>query len=193
MAVTLIIGHGSCSPRWAEPIADWLIQIVETSGLDGSRHSDRRSAGPLPLALRKRAQGHAGPTQTYLVRALLVDRDACGGETRDSWMHARHSCRSEDRPPGSHDAKVGAKGSRGPSGAYRVSDQVPDYPDVAPLARALIAANEDRIVWGTDWPHPGHGKLRPLSRNRFDRFNGLPCFRQALHRIPDSRTPCSGR
>jgi predicted TIM-barrel fold metal-dependent hydrolase len=40
------------------------------------------------------------------------------------------------------------------SGAYRVSDLAPYYGDAAPLARALIAANSDRIVWGTDWPHP---------------------------------------
>jgi predicted TIM-barrel fold metal-dependent hydrolase len=40
------------------------------------------------------------------------------------------------------------------SGAYRASKLAPDYPDAAPLARALIAANADRIVWGTDWPHP---------------------------------------
>ena len=40
------------------------------------------------------------------------------------------------------------------SGAYRASDRAPDYPDVAPLARALIAANPDRLVWGSDWPHP---------------------------------------
>jgi predicted TIM-barrel fold metal-dependent hydrolase len=40
------------------------------------------------------------------------------------------------------------------SGAYRASKLAPDYPDAAPLARALIAANSDRIVWGTDWPHP---------------------------------------
>jgi predicted TIM-barrel fold metal-dependent hydrolase len=40
------------------------------------------------------------------------------------------------------------------SGAYRASKQSPDYPDAAPLARALIAANVERIVWGTDWPHP---------------------------------------
>jgi predicted TIM-barrel fold metal-dependent hydrolase len=42
------------------------------------------------------------------------------------------------------------------SGAYRASKLAPDYPDAAPLARALIAANSDRIVWGTDWPHPDH-------------------------------------
>jgi predicted TIM-barrel fold metal-dependent hydrolase len=40
------------------------------------------------------------------------------------------------------------------SGAYRASKLAPDYPDVAPFARALIAANSERIVWGTDWPHP---------------------------------------
>ena len=40
------------------------------------------------------------------------------------------------------------------SGAYRASTQAPDYPDAAPLAKALIAANASRIIWGTDWPHP---------------------------------------
>ena len=40
------------------------------------------------------------------------------------------------------------------SGAYRSSTAAPEYADVAPLARALIAANVERVVWGTDWPHP---------------------------------------
>lgn len=40
------------------------------------------------------------------------------------------------------------------SGAYRSSTLAPDYADVAPLAKALIAANPQRILWGTDWPHP---------------------------------------
>jgi predicted TIM-barrel fold metal-dependent hydrolase len=40
------------------------------------------------------------------------------------------------------------------SGAYRASKLAPDFPDAAPLARALIAANSERIIWGTDWPHP---------------------------------------
>jgi predicted TIM-barrel fold metal-dependent hydrolase len=41
------------------------------------------------------------------------------------------------------------------SGAYRSSTQAPDYADMVPFARALIGANADRVVWGTDWPHPG--------------------------------------
>ena len=40
------------------------------------------------------------------------------------------------------------------SGAYRCSTLAPDYPDVKPLAEALIAANPQRILWGSDWPHP---------------------------------------
>jgi predicted TIM-barrel fold metal-dependent hydrolase len=40
------------------------------------------------------------------------------------------------------------------SAAYRVSRLAPDYADVVPLAQALIGANPDRVVWGTDWPHP---------------------------------------
>jgi predicted TIM-barrel fold metal-dependent hydrolase len=40
------------------------------------------------------------------------------------------------------------------SAPYRSSKLTPDYADVAPLAKALIAANPRRIIWGTDWPHP---------------------------------------
>jgi predicted TIM-barrel fold metal-dependent hydrolase len=35
-----------------------------------------------------------------------------------------------------------------------MSSQGPDYPDVAPLAKALVAANPQRILWGSNWPHP---------------------------------------
>jgi predicted TIM-barrel fold metal-dependent hydrolase len=46
------------------------------------------------------------------------------------------------------------------SGAYRSSNLAPDYADVMPLAQALIAANPQRIVWGTDWPHPNSASGR---------------------------------
>lgn len=41
------------------------------------------------------------------------------------------------------------------SGAERLTaDGPPPYDDVVPFARALIAAAPERILWGTDWPHP---------------------------------------
>ena len=46
------------------------------------------------------------------------------------------------------------------SAPYRVS-QTPGYADVAPIARALITAGPDRMLWASDWPHtdrvPGRG------------------------------------
>jgi predicted TIM-barrel fold metal-dependent hydrolase len=32
---------------------------------------------------------------------------------------------------------------------------------VVPLARALIEAKPDRMVWGTDWPHPNKFEVQP--------------------------------
>jgi predicted TIM-barrel fold metal-dependent hydrolase len=45
------------------------------------------------------------------------------------------------------------------SAAYRASKR-PDYGDAAPLAKALIAANAQRVLWGSDWPHPDTGSGR---------------------------------
>jgi predicted TIM-barrel fold metal-dependent hydrolase len=39
-------------------------------------------------------------------------------------------------------------------GAERVSSKGPPFDDAVPFAQALIAAAPDRILWGTDWPHP---------------------------------------
>jgi predicted TIM-barrel fold metal-dependent hydrolase len=39
------------------------------------------------------------------------------------------------------------------SGAYMVSGP-PKYPDAAPIAQAYIQAAPERVLWGSDWPHP---------------------------------------
>lgn len=41
------------------------------------------------------------------------------------------------------------------SGAYHVSRLGgPDYADAAPIAKALVAVSTERLLWGSDWPHP---------------------------------------
>ncbi len=48
------------------------------------------------------------------------------------------------------------------SGANRVSEtDLPPYDDVLPMARALVEANSDNVMWGTDWPHPNKYEVNP--------------------------------
>jgi predicted TIM-barrel fold metal-dependent hydrolase len=57
------------------------------------------------------------------------------------------------------------------SGTYRVSDRYPDYDDARPLHEALVKANPDQLVWGTDWPHPRLEKNMPDTGHLLDLFN----------------------
>jgi 2-pyrone-4,6-dicarboxylate lactonase len=36
----------------------------------------------------------------------------------------------------------------------RLTQQGPPYDDVVPYCRAIVDRFEDRVLWGTDWPHP---------------------------------------
>jgi 2-pyrone-4,6-dicarboxylate lactonase len=42
------------------------------------------------------------------------------------------------------------------SGCDRITRTGPPYSDALPFARKLVAEFPDRVVWGTDWPHPNH-------------------------------------
>ena len=59
------------------------------------------------------------------------------------------------------------------SAPYRIT-KTPDSSEVKELARYLISANPNRVVWGTDWPHPGgvkHGQ--PRSRDVIEPFQPI--------------------
>jgi predicted TIM-barrel fold metal-dependent hydrolase len=56
------------------------------------------------------------------------------------------------------------------SAAHRISD-LPDCTDARAIARALIAAHPERMLWGTDWPHPGAWPGVPRTREAIERFH----------------------
>jgi len=57
------------------------------------------------------------------------------------------------------------------SGANRVSEtDLPPYDDVKPMAHALIEAAPERIMWGTDWPHPNKYLVNPNDGDLVDAF-----------------------
>ena len=57
------------------------------------------------------------------------------------------------------------------SGAHRISQNAPDYPEAAPFHKALVAANPDRLVWGADWPHPRMEGAMPDAGHLLDLFH----------------------
>jgi 2-pyrone-4,6-dicarboxylate lactonase len=55
------------------------------------------------------------------------------------------------------------------SGAERLSvSGPPDYSDFVPFARRIVEAYPDRVLWGTDWPHPNMKSHMPDDGNLVD-------------------------
>jgi 2-pyrone-4,6-dicarboxylate lactonase len=57
------------------------------------------------------------------------------------------------------------------SGAHRLSTRAPDYPDARPFHEALVRANPEQLIWGTDWPHPRIEGEMPNAGHLLDMFN----------------------
>jgi len=65
----------------------------------------------------------------------------------------------------------------------RISAKGPPYDDVVPFARALVERIPERVLWGTDWPHPNMTTHMPDDGALVDmipRFAPDPARRQAL-------------
>jgi predicted TIM-barrel fold metal-dependent hydrolase len=62
------------------------------------------------------------------------------------------------------------------SAPQRISD-LDDCQDAQAIARALVDANPARMLWGSDWPHPGEWPGKPRNPN----------FVEAFHPIDDDR------
>jgi predicted TIM-barrel fold metal-dependent hydrolase len=58
------------------------------------------------------------------------------------------------------------------SAAHRISEHA-DCADAAPLARALIAANPERVLWGSDWPHCAARRQPGWTRESIEPFDPI--------------------
>ena len=57
------------------------------------------------------------------------------------------------------------------SGPYVSSKQgAPDYADAGAVAAAYVKAAPERLVWGSDWPHPSERDNKPDDARLFDLF-----------------------
>jgi len=68
------------------------------------------------------------------------------------------------------------------SGAERISETGPPFADAIPFAQRLIAAAPDRVLWGTDWPHP-NVRWEPDEADLVDllpRFAGAAALQRVL-------------
>jgi 2-pyrone-4,6-dicarboxylate lactonase len=68
-------------------------------------------------------------------------------------------------------------------GSERVSTAGPPFTDAVPFAQALVRAAPDRVLWGTDWPHPNIAKYMPNDGDLVDLLPQIapdPTHRQKL-------------
>jgi predicted TIM-barrel fold metal-dependent hydrolase len=69
------------------------------------------------------------------------------------------------------------------SGAHRLSARAPDYDDARPFHEALVRANPDRLVWGSDWPHPRMDGEMPDAGHLYELFHAWTRDEATRYRI----------
>jgi predicted TIM-barrel fold metal-dependent hydrolase len=69
------------------------------------------------------------------------------------------------------------------SGSYLTSAQDFPFDDVVPMARALVEAAPQRLVWGSDWPHQSCRKEIPVDAELLDLLATWVPDKQARERI----------
>ncbi len=64
-----------------------------------------------------------------------------------------------------------------------------DWSDMLPLAHALVEARADRMLWGTNWPHPDQIPGRPISEiTPYHRIDNPQLVRVLMEWVPDAGT-----
>jgi len=160
-AVAVISGH--------EPDAE--LQAMHDAGVRGVRLNLHTRGAVLGLEDAGRIAARVRPfgwhVQVYVATATLPDLDGLlatlGGTVVIDHMGQPDVHAGVDAPAFRTLLRALADGRCWVklSGAYRLSQSHPGYPEVTPFARALVAANPAQLVWGSDWPHPNFAGTMP--------------------------------
>lgn len=68
-------------------------------------------------------------------------------------------------------------------GAERISRAGPPFADAVPFAKTLVDRFPDRVLWGTDWPHPNIKKNMPDDGHLVDLLAQISPKADALRRL----------
>ncbi|GGH45087.1 amidohydrolase family protein [Frigidibacter albus] len=69
------------------------------------------------------------------------------------------------------------------SGTERASRQEPPYADAMPFALEIVQTYPDRVLWGTDWPHPNYRAAPPDDGDLFDLLAQIAPTPALLHAL----------
>jgi 2-pyrone-4,6-dicarboxylate lactonase len=69
------------------------------------------------------------------------------------------------------------------SGMDRITRLGPPYADAQPFAATLVARFGDRVVWGSDWPHPNHAGPVPDERQLVDLIGAIAPAQADIQRL----------
>lgn len=73
------------------------------------------------------------------------------------------------------------------SAPYHLSTHEPDFSDVGPMAKALVAANPQRVLWGSDWPHSTNIMPKYTDISPFRKIDDGLLFNQFALWVPDAK------
>ncbi|MEX2495482.1 MAG: amidohydrolase family protein [Woeseia sp.] len=59
----------------------------------------------------------------------------------------------------------------------------PEYDDVVPFARRIVEEFPDRVLWGTDWPHPNMKSHMPDDGNLVDYIPRIATTHELQHKL----------
>ena len=155
-------------------ITDNRLEALHESGIRGVRYSPTLDGGPLDQPALRRMADRIAPLGWHMLLhfkrdAILDYADLLDGLAVPFVLE--HFGGVDPATGGTEQASFRVierhlKDGTGwikTSAIEKISHQLYPFADAAHIAGAFVAMAPDRVLWGTDWPHPGLGSQPPTN------------------------------